>query len=63
MPTNAISGDEAGERVRRAIEDDEFFVFTHPQTRAWIEDRHRRLMAGFDANDRYLAGQTGKNPD
>jgi NAD(P)-dependent dehydrogenase (short-subunit alcohol dehydrogenase family) len=63
MPTNAISGDEAGERVRQAIEDDEFFVFTHPQTRAWIEDRHRRLMAGFDANDRYLAGQPGKNPD
>jgi NAD(P)-dependent dehydrogenase (short-subunit alcohol dehydrogenase family) len=62
MPTNAISGDEAGERVLRAIEDDELFVFTHPQTRAWIEDRHRRLMAGFDANDRYLAGQTGKNP-
>jgi NAD(P)-dependent dehydrogenase (short-subunit alcohol dehydrogenase family) len=63
MPTNAISGDEAGERVRQAIVDDEFFVFTHPQTRAWIEDRHRRLMAGFDANDRYRAGQTGKNPD
>jgi len=63
MPTNAISGDEAGERVRQAIVDNEFFVFTHPQTRAWIEDRHRRLMAGFDANDRYLAGQTGKNPD
>ncbi len=68
MPTNAISGDEAGERVRQAIVDNEFFVFTHPQTRAWIEDRHRRLMAGFDANDRYLANQTragqpGKNPD
>jgi NAD(P)-dependent dehydrogenase (short-subunit alcohol dehydrogenase family) len=63
MPTNAISGDEAGERVRQAIVDNEFFVFTHPQTRAWIEDRHRRLMAGFDANDRYMAGQTGKNPD
>jgi NAD(P)-dependent dehydrogenase (short-subunit alcohol dehydrogenase family) len=61
-PTDAISGNEAGERVRRAIEDDEFFVFTHPQTRTWIEDRHRRLMAAFDANDRYLAGQTGKNP-
>lgn len=63
-----ISGDEAGKRVRQAIVDNEFFVFTHPQTRAWIEDRHRRLMAGFDANDRYLAGQsgagqTGKNPD
>jgi hypothetical protein len=43
--------------------DNEFFVFTHPQTRAWIEGRHRRLMAGFDANDRYMAGQTGKTPD
>ncbi|HTR87056.1 MAG TPA: SDR family NAD(P)-dependent oxidoreductase [Reyranella sp.] len=67
MPTNAISGDEAGERVRQAIEDDEFFVFTHPQTRAWIEERHRKLMDGFDRNDRYLAAQegatqTGRNP-
>src|SRR6185312_8328054 len=60
MPTNAISGDEAGEGVRQAIVDNEFFVFTQPQTRASIENRHRRLMAGFDANDRYMAGQTGK---
>jgi NAD(P)-dependent dehydrogenase (short-subunit alcohol dehydrogenase family) len=54
MPTGAITPDAAGERVRHAIEHDEFFVFTHPETSAWIEGRHRRIMAGFDQLDRYL---------
>ena len=57
MPTGAITPDAAGARVLHAIEHDEFFVFTHPETRVWIEARHRRIMAGFDALDRYLAGQ------
>ncbi len=60
MPTKAISADEAGDRVVRAIRDNEFFVFTHPETRAWIEARHRRLMEGFDRADAYVAGQPGK---
>jgi NAD(P)-dependent dehydrogenase (short-subunit alcohol dehydrogenase family) len=55
MPTGAITPDAAGARVLHAIEHEEFFVFTHPETRAWIEGRHRRIMAGFD----YLAGQGG----
>ena len=55
MPTDAITPDAAGARVRHAIENDEFFVFTHPETRQWIEARHRRIMAGFDQLDRYLA--------
>ena len=44
MPPDAV-----GERVLRAIRDQEFFVFTHAAPRAWIEARHARLMAGFDA--------------
>ena len=55
MTTPAMSPDAAGERVLRAIEDDEFFVFTHAETRAWIEERHRRLLDGFDRTDHYLA--------
>jgi NAD(P)-dependent dehydrogenase (short-subunit alcohol dehydrogenase family) len=56
MPTEAISPDEAGTHVLRAIRDDEFFVFTHPETRAWIEGRHQRLIDGFDRVDAYLGG-------
>jgi NAD(P)-dependent dehydrogenase (short-subunit alcohol dehydrogenase family) len=59
MPTGAITPEAAGARVLDAIAHEEFFVFTHPETRQWIEGRHRRLMAGFDALDRYLAGQGG----
>jgi hypothetical protein len=47
--------DAAGERVCRAIESDEFFVFTHSETSGWIEARHGRLMEGFDRLDGYLA--------
>jgi NAD(P)-dependent dehydrogenase (short-subunit alcohol dehydrogenase family) len=55
VTTEAMSPDAAGERVRRAIEDDDFFIVTHPETRGWIEARHGRLMDGFDRLDRYLA--------
>ncbi len=57
MPTKAISGDEAGLRAVAAIRNGEFFVFTHPETRAWIEARHRRMMQGFDQVDAWLAAQ------
>jgi len=58
MPTGPITPEAAGARVLHAIEHDEFFVFTHPETREWIEARHRRIIAGFDALDRYLAGHS-----
>lgn len=61
LPTAAISPDAAGERVLRAICEDEFFVFTHAETRGWIEQRHRRLLDGFDRTDRYLA-ETARKP-
>jgi len=55
MPTDAITPDAAGDRVLHAIRHDEFFIFTHPETRQWIEARHHRIIAGFDQLDRYLA--------
>ena len=39
---------QVGERVLRAIRDDEFFVFTHSEPRQLIEARHRRIMEAFD---------------
>ncbi|MCV0395564.1 MAG: SDR family NAD(P)-dependent oxidoreductase [Rhizobiaceae bacterium] len=37
-----------GERVARAVEDDEFYVFTHPETRYWLERRHAEILDAFD---------------
>lgn len=37
-----------GERVIRAIEADEFYIFTHPETQHWLEARHERIRAGFE---------------
>ena len=53
MLPNALPPDIVGERVVHAIRGDEFFVFTHEAPRAWIEERHRRLMEGFDRAARY----------
>jgi NAD(P)-dependent dehydrogenase (short-subunit alcohol dehydrogenase family) len=47
-----LSPDQIGRYVLRAIEDDDFFIFTHPETRAWVEEWHRRVMQGFDRADR-----------
>jgi len=44
----ALPPDTVGERVLHAIRTNEFFIFTHEGPRAWLEERHRRLMDGFD---------------
>ena len=57
MPTmqpTELRPDEVGDRVLAAIRDDDFYIFTHPETRAWLEARHAKLMEGYDALDRYL---------
>ena len=61
MPSETMSAETAGERVLSAIRNGEFFVFTHPETRAWIEVRHRRLMDGFERLDHYLGTPAGKS--
>jgi NAD(P)-dependent dehydrogenase (short-subunit alcohol dehydrogenase family) len=61
MPSEMMSAEAAGERVLNAIRNREFFVFTHPETRAWIEARHRRLMDGFERLDHYLVLPAGKS--
>ena len=37
--------DTVGERVVRAIRQREFFVFTHMETKDWLDERHRRIDA------------------
>jgi hypothetical protein len=39
--------------VVEAIKADEFLIFTHEAPRAWIEERHQRLLEGFERAARY----------
>lgn len=57
-PENHFMGDlikdsarpeDIGEQVAAAIERNEFYIFTHPETQHWLEARHERIRAGFDA--------------
>jgi NAD(P)-dependent dehydrogenase (short-subunit alcohol dehydrogenase family) len=61
-----LSPDQVGQYVLRAIEDDDFFIFTHPETREWVEEWHARVMAGFDRADelrRVLGINAAPQPD
>lgn len=46
-----LSPDQVGQYVFRAIQDGDFFIFTHPETRQWVEEWHARVMHGFDRAD------------
>ena len=49
-----LSADAVGEHVVHAIRTGEYFIFTHPEARDRVEERHARMMAGFDAAARYV---------
>lgn len=50
-----LTPDAIGRRVLAAIRDGDLFVFTHVETRAWLEARHRRILDAFAATDRWAA--------
>ena len=50
-----LSADAVGRHVVHAIRNDEYFVFTHPDARPRIEERHARMLAGFNAAEAYIA--------
>jgi NAD(P)-dependent dehydrogenase (short-subunit alcohol dehydrogenase family) len=50
---NGWAPERVGRRVAAAVRTGEFFIFTHPETREWVQRRHDRLMAAFDAADRW----------
>jgi NAD(P)-dependent dehydrogenase (short-subunit alcohol dehydrogenase family) len=52
-----VDPDVIGRRLVAAMNAGEFFVFTHAQTRAWLDERHARIQAAYDDLDRYDAGQ------
>jgi NAD(P)-dependent dehydrogenase (short-subunit alcohol dehydrogenase family) len=49
-----LSADAVGKHVVHAIRHDEYFIFTHPDARARVEERHARMLAGFDAAEDYV---------
>jgi len=53
-----LSPDQIGRYVLRAIQDNDFFIFTHPETREWVMEWHARVMKGFDRADQ-LRGLLG----
>ena len=42
-----LDPDTVGERVVRAIREREFFVFTHMETRDWLDERHQRIRDAY----------------
>jgi NAD(P)-dependent dehydrogenase (short-subunit alcohol dehydrogenase family) len=52
---DGLEPDVVGARVVRGILDNEFYLFTHGEPRVWIEERHRRIMAAFEACERWRA--------
>jgi len=44
---DGMKPDEVGERVLRAISEGEFYIVTHAETQAWLEERHARIIAAF----------------
>jgi NAD(P)-dependent dehydrogenase (short-subunit alcohol dehydrogenase family) len=52
-----LSADAVGEHVVHAIRTNAYFIFTHPEARARVDERHARMMAGFDAAARYVGAR------
>jgi hypothetical protein len=50
-----VHPDVIGRRLLAAMRAGEFFVFTHDETRAWLDERHERIRAAYDDLERYNA--------
>jgi NAD(P)-dependent dehydrogenase (short-subunit alcohol dehydrogenase family) len=54
-----LTPDDVGARVLDGIQAGQFFLITHPETRAWVTERHQRLMAAYDfAEQREAKGKS-----
>ncbi len=49
----SMSPDEVGDRVVNAIEDEDLYIFTHPETRQWLDRRHAAITEAFGKAERY----------
>jgi short-subunit dehydrogenase len=48
----SMSPDEVGDRVVNAIEDEDLYIFTHPETRQWLDRRHAAITEAFEKAER-----------
>ena len=48
-----LTPDDVGARVLDGIRAGQFYLITHPETRAWVTDRYRRLMAAYDFSEEH----------
>jgi NAD(P)-dependent dehydrogenase (short-subunit alcohol dehydrogenase family) len=48
-----------GRLVRRAVIDDQLYIFTHPETRAAVEQRFQGILAGYDWADQAKEEEDG----
>ena len=49
----SMSPDEVGDRVVNAIEDEDLYIFTHSETRQWLDRRHAAIIEAFEKAERY----------
>ena len=52
--------DMVGRRVLEAIRNDEYYVFTHLETRDWLVARHQKIIDGYEGAARWE--KTEKDP-
>lgn len=50
---------DVGDRVVQAIEANELYIFTHPDTRQWLDRRHAAITAAFDKAERLSGAASG----
>jgi NAD(P)-dependent dehydrogenase (short-subunit alcohol dehydrogenase family) len=50
-----LQPDVVGERVLRAIQNRELYIFTHMQTKEWLLARHQRIINAFDACEAWIS--------
>ena len=54
--------DQVGRRVLDAIRHEDFYVFTHVETRDWLLARHQKIIDGYEALARWEASEAAPVP-
>jgi NAD(P)-dependent dehydrogenase (short-subunit alcohol dehydrogenase family) len=60
---DGLEPDVVGERVVRAIRNNEFYVFTHMHTKDWLLARHKRIIDAFDDCEKWIAERAAKGAE
>jgi NAD(P)-dependent dehydrogenase (short-subunit alcohol dehydrogenase family) len=56
---DGLAPDDVGERVMRAMRENEFFVFTDADLKPVIDERHQRIMDAMDESERWIKEHFG----